>query len=154
MRRFALFALLHCFSLLAFCQSTAITERSTQGQLDKSSKIALDFDSGLSRFVPSSAKSRDADSCHVKNPNQSQRSAQSDANQLFHVPCFNANTFSEMAHLYFPTYPRFEGQIPNAELESIPTQWPEAKVEPIPTTWPSLKMLEIEGHNPTSLLAK
>ena len=154
MRRIALIVTFHCFGLMAFCQSTAITQRSAQGQHRKPSQSLLDFNSGRFGPIPSSAKSRASDSCHVKNQNQNQRSAQSDANQLFHAPCFNANTSPEMAHLYLPAYPRFEGQTPNAELEPIPTQWPEAKVEPIPTTWPSLKMLEIEGHNPTSLLAK
>jgi len=155
MRRFALFAVLQCFGMMAFSQSMAIAPGTPPASSDKISapKPLFNFDSSQFKQIPPSAKTRNADSCHSLNANQSQASALGDLNQPFHVPCLNLN-YPMVALNYVPASPSLTQPWPKAKLEPIPTQWLNAKVEPIPTTWPNLKMLPIAGHNLGSVSAK
>lgn len=150
MKRLALFAIFQCLGITAFCQSHAITSRTAPTPPDKPPFFQPLFDFDGSRFDQSylSTKSSQTSSCNGQNGTQKLSEAQTDTNQIFHVPCLNLDTFAEVAQTNLAASPFSGGQWPKAKGLPIPTQWPDAKVEQIPTTWPSLKMLRISADDP------
>ena len=134
MRRFAFFAALYWFGIIAFSQSPPTVPRTQQAlpAPPPSRQLWLGFDTGqLAPISPLGESNKN--SCSIPIADQSQPNAQDDINQLLHIPCFNPKTLREIARMDVPARQ-------NRLLEPIPTQWPDAKMEQIPTTWPKAKM--------------
>ncbi len=153
MRRFALFAAVQWFGVVAFCQSAPTAPGNLQASpgTAPAAQSLFHFDGSQLQIFPQT-NSQKTGSCAGQNKDENQASIQVGANQFFHAPCLSPNTL--MTANYYPVSPALVGRRPQGTFEPIPTQWPKAKFEQIPTTWPNLKVQQISGPTPDSASQK